>query len=442
LFCRSRTAKKATGNREHQSRHCARSISFSLPYGRQKAHNPSHMKTNIASVVLILLFVHLAPLPTAQAVVPPPDGGYPNLNTAEGTNALLTLTTGAANTAVGWSSLRSVTIGGFNTGVGAGTLFLNTADANTALGAAALLFNTTGDDNTAVGAAALLNNGDGASNTALGSFALRSNTVGNANTAVGRLALFDNIDGLGNTACGDSALVNNQIGNGNTAMGQRALTENISGGNNTALGLFAGSQITGSNNVAIGANALSESAGSDNIAVGASAGSGVAGANNVICIGDAGDNVNNSCFIGHIRGVPTAQNNAIAVLIDSSGQLGTVSSSRRYKKEIKPMDKASEAILALKPVTFHYKTDKMDRPEFGLIAEEVAEVNPNLVVHDENGEIYTVRYDAVNAMLLNEFLKARRQIDAQQKQIEALTVGLQKVSAQLATASPSLADLN
>ena len=119
--------------------------------------------------------------------------------------------------------------------------------------------------------------------------------------------------------------------------------------------------------------------------------------------------MSNSCFIGQIRGVTTAQNNAIPVLIDSAGQLGTTSSSRRYKKEIKPMDQASEAILGLKPVTFHYKSDNTGTPQFGLIAEEVAEVNPDLVVRDEKGEIYTVRYEAVNAMLLNEFLKEHRE---------------------------------
>jgi hypothetical protein len=129
-------------------------------------------------------------------------------------------------------------------------------------------------------------------------------------------------------------------------------------------------------------------------------------------------------------------------MIDSAGQLGTISSSRRFKKEIKPMKTASEAILSLKPVTFHYKSDKTNRSEFGLLAEEVAEINPDLVIRDDNGEIYTVRYDAVNAMLLNEFLKEHRKVEQltknfqsklakQQKQIEALTAGLQKVSAQL-----------
>jgi uncharacterized coiled-coil protein SlyX len=176
----------------------------------------------------------------------------------------------------------------------------------------------------------------------------------------------------------------------------------------------------------------------------------------------AGDNVSNSCFIGNIRGVQTQNANAVPVLIDSAGQLGTASSSRRFKKEIQPIDKASESILALKPVTFHYKSDKTGTPQFGLIAEEVAEVNPNLVVRDKNGEIYTVRYDAVNAMLLNEFLKEHRKVEEQQatiaelkamvaqqqkdsqastarqqKQIEALTAGLQKVSARVEMSKPA-----
>jgi Chaperone of endosialidase len=144
------------------------------------------------------------------------------------------------------------------------------------------------------------------------------------------------------------------------------------------------------------------------------AGNSVTTANSVICIGNQGANVDNSCFIGHIRNVTTANANAIPVLIDSAGQLGTASSSRRFKNEIKPMDSASEVILALKPVTFHYKSDKTSTPQFGLIAE----ANPDLVVRDEKGEIYTVRYDAVNAMLLNEFLKEHRKVEEQIGKLE------------------------
>jgi uncharacterized coiled-coil protein SlyX len=161
--------------------------------------------------------------------------------------------------------------------------------------------------------------------------------------------------------------------------------------------------------------------------------------------------VNNSCFIGNIRGVATHNAEAIPVLIDSAGQLGTMSSSKRFKKEIKAMDRASEAILALKPVTFHYKSDAGVTPQFGLIAEEVAQVNSDLVVHDSDGEIYTVRYDAVNAMLLNEFLKEHRTVKEQgatiaelKKQIAGLAetvkeqaAQIQKVSAQLEASKPS-----
>jgi len=260
----------------------------------------------------------------------------------------------------------------------------------------------TGNDNTAIGFQALANNTIGESNTATGEQALQSNTTGNNNTAVGTIAMLANTTGIQNTAVGQQALQSNTTGNGNIA-----------------LGFTAGQSTAGDFNIDIGNLGTSESG--------------------TIRIGRG---IHTRTFIAAIRGVTTGNNNAIPVLIDSTGQLGTVSSSRRFKKEIKPMDSASEAILALKPVTFHYKSDKTSRPEFGLIAEEVAEVSPELVVRDENGEIYTVRYDAVNAMLLNEFLKEHRKVGQlkknfesklakQQKQIEALTAGLQKVSAQL-----------
>jgi predicted ribosome quality control (RQC) complex YloA/Tae2 family protein len=199
--------------------------------------------------------------------------------------------------------------------------------------------------------------------------------------------------------------------------------DNTSGSNNIAFGVDAGSFLTtGNNNIDIG-------------------NSGIIGESDTIRIGGS----QTKTFIAGIRGVTTGIGNAIPVLIDSASQLGTVSSSRRFKKEIKPMDQTSESILGLKPVTFHYKSDNTSTPQFGLIAEDVAEVNPDLVVRDENGEIYTVRYEAVNAMLLNEFLKEHpkneqqeskieqqeAKIARQQKQIEALTEGLQKVSAQL-----------
>jgi hypothetical protein len=365
-------------------------------------------------------------LSRAQAVVPAPDGGYPGFTTAEGHNALFSLTTGVANTGVGWFSLWSNTDGSFNTAVGAGTLLFNVGDQkaflgvdNTAVGAAALLFNTTGSDNTAIGVAALLNNTEGTNNTATGEAALHNNTTGNLNTANGLGALFNNTTGISNTAVGGEALVNNTAGEGNTAVGTGALLNNATGNGNIAIGSFAGHDLTtGDQNIVIGNPSMDGDE------------------SNTIRIG--GSISQTRAFITGIRGVATGNNDAVNVVIDSDGQLGTVSSSRRYKKEIKAMGSASEAILTLKPVTFHYKSDKTNRPEFGLIAEEVAEINPDLVVRDENGEIYTVRYEAVNAMLLNEFLKEHRTVQEQgatiallQKQVEALTAGLQKVSAQL-----------
>jgi uncharacterized coiled-coil protein SlyX len=267
---------------------------------------------------------------------------------------------------------------------------------------------------------ALLSNTTGSRNSAFGSGALASNTTAIQNTANGVDALASNITGDNNTADGFNALASNTVGFQNTAIGDFALINNTSGFRNTALGHFAGSGITT--------------------------------ANEVICIGTQGANVSDSCFIGHIRGVTTANANAIPVLIDSDGQLGTTSSARRFKKEIKPMDKASEAFLALKPVTFHYKSDSTNTPQYGLVAEEVAKVNPDLIVRDKNGEIYTVRYDQVNAMLLNEFLKEHRKNEEQeatiaqlksvvekqkatnarqQKRIEALAAGLEKLNIKL-----------
>jgi hypothetical protein len=349
--------------------------------------NPQNLIPILIGIVCIGL------LPTTQAVLPAPDGGYPGGNTAEGQAALLSLTTGGFNTAVGFLSLRSDTTGQFNTAVGAGTLLANTADGSTAIGAGALLSNTTG-----------------VSNTANGGFALFSNTVGNGNTANGYQALYSNSTGVQNTANGIFTLLNNTTGLGNTAIGVAALNSNTVGNNNIALGVVAGSNLTiGSNNIDIGNN-------------------GGAAEGNTIRIGSG---VQARTFIAAIRGVTTGVADAIPVLIDSDGQLGTANSSRRFKNDIKPMEQASEALLALKPVTFHYKSDKTDTPQFGLIAEEVAEVNPNLVVPDKNGEIYTVRYDAVNAMLLNEFLKEHRKKEEQGATIAQLKKEMQTVVARL-----------
>src|SRR6266536_3142323 len=223
-------------------------------------------------------------------------------------------------------------------------------------------------------------------------------TIPGSNNGEGIGVLVSRTTGVWNTATGFGALFKNTTGNYNTANGLQALASNTTGSGNIALGWAAGYNLTiGNNNIDIGNG-------------------GVAAESNTIRIGTA---VQTRTFIAGIRGVTTV-NAAIPVLIDTVGQLGTVSSSRRYKKEIKAMEQASEAILSLKPVTFHYKSDTKDTPQFGWIAEEVAEVNPDLVVRDENGEIYTVRYDAVNAMLLNEFLKAHRKAKQQEATITRL----------------------
>jgi trimeric autotransporter adhesin len=427
--------------------------------------NPVIQLKTTPPLLMTLMLLCSALSPIARALAPPPDGGYPGFNTAEGQNALFSLTTGVANTAVGWLSLQSDTDGSFNTAIGVGTLLFNignqsTGDGtqNTAVGAAALLLNTTGARNTAVGVVALLNNdGDGNTavgfhalvnnatadaNTATGAFALENNTTGASNTAIGFGALLFNTEGNDNTAIGDNALVFNATGGSNTAAGSFALHNNTSGNNNAAFGfnsLFHNTD--GSNNTAIGDDALFNStSGGQNTALGRNAGSGVTTANNVICIGAnvAGANVDNSCFIGNIRGAVVAPD-AVSVMIDSFGKLGTTTgSSRRFKKDIRQMDNASETILALKPVTFHYNSDKTETPQFGLIAEEVEKVNRDLVARDDQGIVYAVRYDAVNAMLLNEFLKEHRHVQEQdaviarlQAQIQALTAGLRKVSAQI-----------
>jgi hypothetical protein len=332
--------------------------------------------TPLLLIVLVLLFFALSP--KVQAVVPAPDGGYPNFTTAEGQNALFSLTTGAANTAVGWFSLWGNAEGSFNTATGAGALLFNTSDQNTAFGAAALLFNTFGFGNTAVGAAAL-----------------SSNTGATVDTP------------------------NGGPGSANTAVGVSALSSNTTGGFNTAVGAYA----------------LANSLGFGNIALGSGAGSAVTTASNVICIGTSGANVDESCFIGHIYSnvQPIVGTDPDSVTINSNGRLGRGNaSSRRYKHDIKPMEKASEALYALKPVSFRYNEqyDATQTLAFGLIAEEVAEVYPDLVGRNREGKPESVRYEQINAMLLNEFLKEHRKV----QELEA-TVAQQRKDFQVAIAN-------
>ena len=311
----------------------------------------------LIGLIILLVFVFFGLSPVARAVVPAPDGGYPNFNTAEGTNALFNLTSGTGNTAIGFN---------------------------------ALFRNTTGGDNTALGFQGLFHNTTGFQNAATGWRALFENTTGFHNTAAGFEALMFNTTGNHNTADGDIALLHNTTGDFNTASGAHALNHNTIGSSNTALGFQAGFNITGSGNVCIGQNVL-----------------GLAGESNITRIRNVGS---------------TAQANGIFVTVGAGGKLGHQTSSRRYKDDIKPMDKASEALFALKPVSFRYKQeiDPARSPDFGLIAEDVAAVNPDLVARDEDGKIVTVHYQAVNTMLLNEFLKEHRKVEEQEATITQL----------------------
>ena len=386
--------------------------------------NPLIKLKTTPPLLITLTLLCFGLLPRTQAVVPPPDGGYPGFNTAEGQAALFSLTTGTGNVAVGWGSLYSDAEGSLNTAIGTGALLLNTADQNTASGAGALLSNTEGTNNTANGAFALFSNTTGNLNTATGFQALFGNTIGEANTANGGRALNSNTEGTNNTATGYRALASNTEGDGNTATGYRALHDNTTGNNTTGIGYYAGHDVTGDGNVCIGANVF-----------------GAAGVDNTTWIRNVYDSV------------ATAR----AVYVNSNNKIGTLASSRRYKNEIRPMAKASEAIFSLRPVSFRYKkeVDPKSLLSFGLIAEEVAKVDPDLVTADRDGKPETVRYEAVNAMLLNEFLKEHRKNEEQeatiaqlkqdfqsrladqQKQIEALTTGLQKVSAQIEASKPA-----
>lgn len=435
------------------------------------------------SAFVPLLLACFALLPTVEAVSPAPDGGYPGGNTAEGQSALLDLTTGGYNTAVGFLSLRSDRTGSLNTAIGAGALLANTGgpssgegDENTAIGAGALLSNTGGFQNTAAGAFALFSNTGGYGNTAVGLQALFSNTTGITNTAIGEAALnrntigsyntgngsgalLNNTSGADNTATGVSALFSNSEGNSNTATGGGALFLNTTGSYNTANGVGAlnangiGSLNTadgwsalfnnssGHNNTAIGESTLvSNTSGSFNVAVGDFAGGNLTtGDGNIDILNPGMADESETIRIGvqngqtrtFIAGIFGTNVSGSTVVVNSDGQLGVAASSRRYKREIKPMDKGSESVLALKPVTFQYKDDKTGTPQFGLIAEDVADVNPNLVVRDKNGEIYTVRYDAVNAMLLNEFLKEHRKVEEQEATIAQLKEDFQTTVAAL-----------
>jgi Chaperone of endosialidase len=453
-------------------------FNITVPSPRKPACRSS-FRRGFPVVLLALGWLALSPL--AQAQVPD------NANTALGYQALVSDTTGDNNTAIGAFVLQINTSGSSNTAIGEGALFNNTTGQNnTATGVDALVRSKTGSNNTANGIQALYYNTTGSNNTATGAGALGNNNASN-NTANGANALFSNTGGIQNTATGFNALLSNTVGNHNTANGFNALQSNTTGNNNTANGGGALNQLTtGSNNTAEGQGALNRlTTGSSNIAMGFQAGQnittgannieignvGVAGDANMIRIGKQGTQART--FVAGIFGSTVAS--GVGVIVNSSGQLGTVLSSERFKEAIKPMDKASEAILSLQPVTFRYKQelDPNGVPQFGLIAEQVDKVNPDLVVRGEDGKVTTVRYEAVNAMLLNEFLKEhqraveeRRKVEEQgatiaqqkkdlasqlarqqkafeakfaqqQQQVEALTATVQKVSDQVALSKPA-----
>ncbi len=376
--------------------------------------------------------------PLAQAKQPSEDRGNGN-SAAENVDALNLSTTGANNTAHGWSSLFSNTSG-----------YDNTAD-----GFHALYSNTTGLNNSAFGSRALEGNTTGSFNTAVGTGALEFN-AGRFNTAVGDHALEDN-SGDENTAVGLDALFFNTTGEDNSAFGVGALAFNNTSSRNTAIGHDAGLNITGNDNTCIGNNAgLALTGGDFNICIGAGV-AGFAGEFNTIRIADNAPPIagtTSKVFVGGIAGV-TVGAAVVPVLVNANGQLGTVVSSVRSKKDIDPMDKTSEAIFSLRPVTFHYKGDTTNMPCFGLIAEEVGKVNSALILVDKEGKPYSVRYEQINAMLLNEFLKEHKKVEElknefqatiaeQRKQIQVLTAQLkeqaaqiQKVSAQLEASKPA-----
>ena len=353
---------------------------FSLPGGEQKRHNLDHMKTTT--------------LPLTNSI-----------NRSFCTLALLLIPLALAYFAL-LPQARAVCQQG-----------CDLTNGNTFLGDDALVNNQFGGSNTAIGETALYNNVTGYANTATGADALRANTVGHDNTAIGNSALSNSTNTRENTATGSYALYVNTNGNYNTVTGAYALFNNVTGDYNTAIGKNALYRDTGSHNVALGASAgVNLTTGSGNVCLGASV------------YGNAGES--NTTWIKNIYASVASGR---AVYVNADNKIGTLVSSRRFKEEIKPMDKASEAILALKPVTFRYKKEIESNGSimFGLIAEDVEKADPDLVTRNEKGEVETVRYEAVNAMLLNEFLKEHQTVQELKKQVAELTAGLQKVSAEL-----------
>ncbi len=408
-------------------------------------HTDNHRCRNLVRLAIIALLCACG-LAHVLAVQPPPDGGYPNNNTAEGDGALANDVPGFDNTGIGFNALKSVTsTAAENTGVGSNALSgTTTGTANVAIGYYALGANTTGGFNVAIGLGALVANTTASYNIAIGEEALQAHTSGGENVAIGSGAMALGTSGSYNTAIGDTAMAfangsdNVAVGDGalnmangdeNIGIGQQACL-NCAGDNNIAIGQFAGQSVTtGGSNILLGQNAgINITTGSNNIEI---ATAGTKKDSGVIRIGDAA--AQKKTFIAAISGVTVS---GAAVMVNSKGQLGVATSSARYKEGIEPMKDASEAILSLRPVTFRYKKelDAEGTPQFGLVAEEVAKVDPDLVAKDESGKPYTVRYEAVNAMLLNEFLKEHRKVESQ-------TAELQVTKSQLESQGKEIAEL-
>ena len=303
-------------------------------------------------------------------------------NTAMGTNALLHVILSESachNTASGQDALYSDTSGSYNTATGFSSLYLN----------------TTGDNNTAAGYQSLYYNSTGSNNTASGYEALYGNNSGGNNTAAGYQSLYYNLTGSNNTGNGYQALFSNKTGSYNTALGEGALRSET-GNNNIAVGYEAGYYLTtGSNNIEIGNKGLATD-------------------NNMIKIGVEG--LQAKTFIA---GIYKTSVSGSAVMVNSSGQLGVVVSSERFKTDIEPMGSHTAMLQALRPVKFHLKTDPHGAVQYGLIAEEVAKVYPELVIRDETGRIDGVRYDELAPMLLNEMQEQQKVMAAQSAKIAA-----------------------
>jgi trimeric autotransporter adhesin len=393
-------------------------------------------------------------------IVPPAMSNFNgDSNTASGYQALYTTTTGSTNTAVGYRALYSNTIGGRNTALGASALFSNVAGLdntaigtfaltsnagginNTASGSYALQSNTSGGNNTASGVDALYSNTSGNFNTASGTEALYLNTTGNSNTASGVDALYSNTTGSGNTGSGSSALYNNQgglnnsafgssalqgntIGNGNVAQGLEALYKNTDGNRNTAIGNYAlYANLHGSYNLALGFNAARNlTAGTDDIYI---ANVGVTGESQTLRLGTEGTSgvAGSGILSAYVAGVATSQVTGSAVYVSASGQLGVLPSSERYKTDVQPIGSASDRLAELRPVTYKLKNDPQGAVQYGLIAEEVVKVYPELVIRDNSGKIQGVRYEELTPILLKEVQQQAEEIRELKKLVLEMQAG-------------------